>query len=166
MFPFFLALYNHSQVSIVALWATCIVKYSILSLNSKVHVSTINKSTTLLKNFFLSFRNRFTDYFQPIFEEVFGPPRQRTGLSTLLSERIDLQMDQSAPPNPSGPAPNPTTELSSSTSAVRSGTESGWITPEEVSNITSSDAATVHSSDSGILKFFVMFLTPLKFCCS
>ena len=25
MFPFFLALYNHSQVSIVALWATCLV---------------------------------------------------------------------------------------------------------------------------------------------
>ena len=23
MFPFFLALYNHSQVSIIALWATC-----------------------------------------------------------------------------------------------------------------------------------------------
>ena len=27
MFPFFLALYNHSQVSIVALWATCYYKY-------------------------------------------------------------------------------------------------------------------------------------------
>ena len=121
----------------------------------------------LAKEFFsVCFRNRFTDYFQPIFEEVFGPPRQRTGLSTLLSERIDLQMDQSAPPNPSGPAPTPTTEPSSSTGAVRSGTESGWITPEEVSNITSSDAATVHSSDSGILKYFVKFLTPLKFCCT
>ena len=27
MFPFFLALYNGSQVSIVALWATCSVNY-------------------------------------------------------------------------------------------------------------------------------------------
>ena len=60
-------------------------------------------------------------------------------------------MDQSALSNPAGPVPTPTTEPSSSSSAVRTGTESGWITPEEVSNITSSDAATVHSSDSGIL---------------
>ena len=28
MFPFFLALYNHSQVSIVALWATCLAHLS------------------------------------------------------------------------------------------------------------------------------------------
>ena len=27
MFPFFLALYNGSQVSIVALWATCFIHY-------------------------------------------------------------------------------------------------------------------------------------------
>lgn len=91
-------------------------------------------------------RGRFTDYFQPIFEEVFAPPRQRAGLSTILSESIDLHINQSATVNP---APTPTTESSSGTTAARTDTDSGWITPEEVSNITSSDAATVHSSDSG-----------------
>ena len=95
-------------------------------------------------------RSRFTaDYFQPIFEEVFGPRQRGAGLTSLLSEPIDLQMDQSATPNPAPVpiVPTPTTEPSSSTGAVRTGTESGLITPEEVSNITSSDAATVHSSD-------------------
>ena len=59
-------------------------------------------------------------------------------------------MDQSATLNPPVPTmPTPTTEPSSSSAALRTGTESGLITPEEVSNITSSDAATVHSSDSG-----------------
>ena len=95
------------------------------------------------------YRRLMEDYFQPIFEEVFGLQPQRTGLSSLLADPVDLQMDQSATPNPQGALPTPTTEPSSSSAAVRTGTESGLITPEEVSNITSSDAATVHSSDSG-----------------
>ena len=106
----------------------------------------------LIKIISILHRSRFTaDYFQPIFEEVFGPRQRGAGLTSLLSEPIDLQMDQSATPNPAPVpiVPTPTTEPSSSTGAVRTGTESGLITPEEVSNITSSDAATVHSSDSG-----------------
>ena len=45
MFPFFLALYNGSQVSIVALWATClffpkpIFKRQDLGLNIFIHVN-------------------------------------------------------------------------------------------------------------------------------
>ena len=35
MFPFFLALYNGSQVSIVALWATC---YIILCVDAFMHI--------------------------------------------------------------------------------------------------------------------------------
>ena len=44
MFPFFLALYNHSQVSIVALWATCKYMGSILDAEGQLAPMSVIKT--------------------------------------------------------------------------------------------------------------------------
>lgn len=64
-------------------------------------------------------------------------------MSNLASLLLSAESDQDSPQ--SG-------VLSGSGVPSRSGRESGVITPDEVSNVTSSDAATVHSSASGMLE--------------
>ena len=47
MFPFFLALYNGSQVSIVALWATCFIEFKVHLIHCK-HVPLLHNTVLFL----------------------------------------------------------------------------------------------------------------------
>lgn len=76
-----------------------------------------------------------------------GPGQQMSSLASLLIS-ADNEQETSEPSNALETG-TPATTTASSTRATRTEAESGMITPEEGSNITSSDAATVHSSASG-----------------
>lgn len=98
-----------------------------------------------------------TDLFQSYLQNSVFPPtplttsESGTGASNLPMSNLAsllLSADQGSaehtPQTGTGSQP-----ASSGAGPLRPDIESGVITPEEISNITSSDAATVHSSASG-----------------
>ena len=101
------------------------------------------------------FRNNLTDIFQSYLRSSLFPQTPLTtneggtGSSNLpMSHLASLLLTADGDETPdAGAGPRSAT---TGGAPPRSDVESGLITPEEASNITSSDAATVHSSTSGL----------------
>ena len=112
------------------------------------------------------YSNNQRDIFQSYLQSVNFPDPVSSGrmnestshpigsLVSLLLNDSQVRPDQAQPPLNIESVARP----GETSSFLRQNLDSSVVTPEEVSNITSSDAATVHSSTSGTFEVSLIFL--------